>query len=250
VGHSVNRSVGRVRPVSQSLAPAEAPAGALALSATDLVALALPHFGAGRPALLPPQYAARMRAPVPGAVPFGLADGWGLGLGLFQSGATTWAGHDGNAHGTSCHLRFDPDTDVALALTSNANTGSELWTELLAALAAEGFRVPGPPAATPTAPAVAPPPDAAGTYRNGELDYVLVVEDDRLLLSVDGDDFTPLTCARDLTFGLRDPATGREVLGGRFVRDPRTDGIGAIQLGGRLAVRSGPEQYAADRRIA
>jgi CubicO group peptidase (beta-lactamase class C family) len=248
VGHSVSRVGGRVRPVAQSLAPVEAPAGALALSAADLVALASPHLGRGRPELLPPQDAARMRAPVRAAVPYGLADAWGLGLGLFQSGATTWAGHDGNAHGTSCYLRFDADGERAIALTTNSNTGAELWPELLEALAAEGFPVPAPPSAGSTGPAVAPPAGATGTYRNGDVEYVVADRAGRLQLSVDGDDFTPLSCARDLTFALRDPETGAEVVGGRFVRDPRTQQVGAIQLGGRLAVRDA-DRYA-PRRIA
>jgi CubicO group peptidase (beta-lactamase class C family) len=247
-GHSVNRAVGRVRPVAQSIAPAEAPTGALALSAADLAALATPHLGDGRPDLLPTGYAERMRTPVPGAAPFGLADGWGLGLALFRSADTTWVGHDGNAHGTACYLRIDPESGTAVALTSNANSGAELWPELLAGLAAEGVPVPAPAPVPPAAPAAAAPPDAAGTYRNGDMEYVVVAAGGELLLSVDGDDLTPLTCGPDLGFALRDPATGRQVLGGRFVRDPDTGRVAAVQLGGRLAAR--PDRHAERRRTA
>lgn len=250
-GHSVNRSVGRIRPVPQSLAPAEAPTGGLALSAADLTALALLHVGEGRSDLLPEAFAELMRKPVYGAVPFGLADGWGLGLALFQSGATTWAGHDGNAHGTSCYLRFDPAGGTVIALTSNANTGSELWSALLDELADLGVPVPRSQAGAPVTGTAPPPLDAAGTYRNGEMDYQVTVSDGELHLSVDGDDPTPLSCAPDLAFSLRDPATGRLVLGGRFVRDRLTQEIAAIQLGGRLARRQSRQQrVAGSRRIA
>ena len=64
-GHSVNVHAGRTRPVQQSTTPAIAPAGALALSAADLVKLGMIHLGTGVPALLPAADAAQMRQPVP-----------------------------------------------------------------------------------------------------------------------------------------------------------------------------------------
>ncbi|MGH3672864.1 MAG: serine hydrolase domain-containing protein, partial [Pseudonocardiaceae bacterium] len=79
-GHSANTAIGRTRPVQQSLIASEAPAGALAMSAADLVTLGLMHVPPGFPELLPASYAERMRQAIPCAEPFGLADGWGLGL--------------------------------------------------------------------------------------------------------------------------------------------------------------------------
>jgi hypothetical protein len=107
-GHSVSVAAGRIRPVRQSLAGAEAAAGALAVSATDLVALGRLHLDGGDTALLPAGQAARMREAVGVAEPFGLADGWGLGLAVFDADGTRWFGHDGNSDGTACHLRVDP----------------------------------------------------------------------------------------------------------------------------------------------
>ena len=114
-GHSVNTAVRRIRPVEQLFAPAEAPAGGLAVSAVDLLTLGLTHLDGRTPALLPIVYAEQMRQAVSGAEPFGLADGWGLGLAVFRSGNTTWVGHDGNANGTACYLRFAPAYGCAIA---------------------------------------------------------------------------------------------------------------------------------------
>nr|QEO74010.1 beta-lactamase [uncultured bacterium] len=103
-GHSVHH---RCRPVDQALEPVEAPAGALAASAADLVTLGrmhLPHeHGGSAEHLVSPDDLAQMRTPVDGADPFGLADGWGLGFAMFGDG---WIGHDGMADGTACYLRI------------------------------------------------------------------------------------------------------------------------------------------------
>jgi CubicO group peptidase (beta-lactamase class C family) len=113
-GHSVNPAADRTRPAGQSLAACEAPAGALAVSAVDLVALGQMHTDGAVRGLLPAPLAAQMRTPVPAADPFGLADGWGLGLALYGGsdgrgdgggdvrGAGGWVGHDGNAPPATC----------------------------------------------------------------------------------------------------------------------------------------------------
>jgi CubicO group peptidase (beta-lactamase class C family) len=237
-GHSVNQAVGgRTRPVRQSLAPAEAPAGALAVSAADLVALGRTHIGAGVPQLLPAAYAEQMRQAVPAADPFGLADGWGLGLAVFRDGGARWVGHDGNANGTSCYLRIDPANGWVVALTTNANTGYGLWQELLAKLAHAGVPIGRSRAWAPPARPTVPPPDCAGTYANGDIDYVVAQNNGRLHLAVDGDVLGPLTVYDGLTFSLWDPASGRQVPGGRFMRDRATGKVDGIQVGGRLARR-------------
>jgi hypothetical protein len=69
-------------------------------------------------------------------------------------------------------------------------------------------------------------------------------------LSVDGDSFVPLTIHEDLTFLVRDPASGHQVFGGRFVRDPDTGRIHGLQVGGRLARRQLFGQATARRRLA
>lgn len=237
-GHAVNTTVGRTRPVRQSLAPAEAPAGALAVSAVDLVSLGLLHIGRGLPDLLPTEFAQEMRRAVPGADPFGIADGWGAGLAVFTEGSTDWVGHDGNADGTSCYLRVDPAGEWAVALTSNANTGMSLWHDLLGELAQS--EIPLGPARVwaSEGPPVAPPQDCIGSYVNGDLEYEVIRGDDGQLCLVDGE-VAPLTFHDGATFTLVDPSSGVQVLGGRFTTDRITGHTDGIQINGRFARRSG-----------
>lgn len=252
-GHSINAAAGRTRPVRQSGTPAIAPAGALAVSATDLIRLGLVHAGLGLPSLLPAAEAAQMRQPVPDADPFGLADGWGLGLAVYRHETAEWVGHDGNADGTSAYLRINPADGWVIALTSNANTGAGLWQDLLAALAGSG--VPIGPARLPArgGPRSLPPSDCAGWYANGGTEYVVTAgAGGSIHLSVDGDNFVPLTFHEDFTFSVHDPSSGRQVFGGRFVREPARGKICGMQVGGRLASRQLLHQGApsAARRLA
>jgi len=248
-GHSVNPVTGRARPVQQSLARAEAPAGGLAVSASDLVSLGLLHADPDGTSLLPARWAELMRQPVAGAEPFGLADGWGLGLATFRAGDTGWVGHDGNGNGTACYFRVAPDSGWAIALTSNANTGYGLWQELLAELGRAGLPIGPHRARAATAPMRAPLA-CAGSYVNGDVEYkVLVLSDGRLELSSDGELLGQVTCAEDLTFQLHDPAAPGQVFHGRLLRDRFTGMIDGIQLGGRLARRAMSDRQLAGRRL-
>jgi CubicO group peptidase (beta-lactamase class C family) len=252
-GHSVNTSAGRTRPVQQSGSPAIAPAGALAVSAIDLVKLGLMHVGPGASQLLPAAYAAQMRQAVPGADPFGLADGWGLGLAVYRQETADWVGHDGNADGTCCYLRINPADGWVVALTSNASTGVGLWQDLLAELAQAGVPIDPPRAPVSGRLHIVPPADCVGWYANGDVEYAVTAgSHGSIHVSVDGENPVPLTLHDDLTFSLLDSNSGRRVLGGRFVRDPATGKVYGIQVGGRLArkqvfPRTGPspsERYA------
>lgn len=237
-GHSVNAATRRARPVQQSLGRAEAPAGALALSATDLVNLGRLHLEPGLPELLPAGFARLMRQPVAGAEPFGLADGWGLGLAVCDCAGTSWVGHDGNGNGTACYLRVDPDGGWAVALTSNANTGFGLWPELLGELNRAGLPIAPHRAPTSSQPMRAPLA-CAGTYFNGDVEYkVTVFPDGRLDLVGDGEPLGRVSCFDDLTFVLRDPATPGQEIRGRFQHDRFAGTIDGLELGGRLARRA------------
>jgi CubicO group peptidase (beta-lactamase class C family) len=251
IGHSVNAAAGRIRPVRQSQEPAIAPAGALAVSAADLVSLGLMHVGSGVPALLPAADAARMRELVPSADPFGVADGWGMGLAVYRHESQTWVGHDGNADGTSAYLRINPAQGWVIALTSNANTGAGLWRDLLTELARAGVPIGPPRAPASGARRAAPPPGCAGCYANGDAEYVVTAgAGGSVRLSVDGENSVPLTFHEDLTFAVHDPASGRHVFGGRFVREPATGKVRGIQVGGRFASRRHFRQAGADGRPA
>ncbi|MBV2155354.1 serine hydrolase [Kitasatospora sp. SUK 42] len=239
VGHALNAATGLARPVRQNLAPLEAPAGALLASALDLAALG--SALTGRHKALPAAVAEELRRPQPGARPGALADGWGPGAALYRQDDRLWCGHDGNAMGTSCHLRAEPDSGVVVAFTGNSGTATALWHELAAELAElADVRVPA---------AIAPfgsgehvdLPGCTGTYVNGGIRYRIEPgRDGSPTLSVDGDLPIPLRCSADLSYDLVAPDTGRPEPGGRFHRDPATGVIDRVQVSGRTARRADP----------
>lgn len=249
-GHSVNLTRGRVQPVRQSLPPAEWSAGALAVGALDLVSLGRLHVPPGRPALLPTGLAAEMRRAVPAADPFGLADGWGLGLAVFSGGGpdrtSEWVGHDGNADGTACYLRVDPAGGWIIALTTNTNTGIGMWRDLLARLPDLGIPAPavwgnadpagGRGARTTGTVGGRGAPNYVGTYANGDSEYVVTRSNEGWRLAADGEDYTVAAGPDGLTFALLDPS-GQRLPGGRFQRDPATGEISGVVVNGRVARR-------------
>jgi hypothetical protein len=186
-------------------------------------------------------YREQMRRAVPDAQPFGLADGWGLGLALFSSGDTVWVGHDGNADGTACYLRIEPVNGCVVALTTNASNGIGMWLEVVAELARAGLPVGnhspmealGRPASTP--------PDCDGTYLNGDVQYcVTTLENGHIHLEIEGEAVARLTFHEGLTFAQQDLTSGQSMYPGRVVPDPVTGEIAFIQIGGRLARRVVP----------
>jgi CubicO group peptidase (beta-lactamase class C family) len=249
-GHAVSLALGRTVPVRQERTAGDAPAGALAVSASDLVALGLLHIGRGDPHLLPADHAAQMRRPVPGALPFGLADGWGLGLATYEhetpGGPALWAGHDGNGEGTACFLRINPADGWVIALTANGSTGGALWRDVLGLLAGAGVPIEAPRDVTPAWQPAAVPPGCAGRYVNGDMEFLVSAEaSGSVRLTVDGETSAPLTFHEDMAFSVIDPATGRRVFGGRFVPDPATGGIYGMQVGGRFARQLAPARAGA-----
>lgn len=237
-GHSVNSALGRTRLVQQSIAPVEASAGGLAMSALDLVALGLMHVGPGFPELLPIVYAERMRQAVLGIDPFGLADGWGCGLAVFRGESTDWVGHDGNANGTSCYLRIDPVGGWVVALTTNANTGSSLWEELRVELGRANVSLGAHQRDTSSRVPVACPAEFVGCYANGPMECLVTVADDgALCLEVGGELVALLTFYDDLNFVIQGPVSGQGQHVGRFLRDRSTKQVEQLQIGGRLASR-------------
>ncbi|QUQ65087.1 serine hydrolase domain-containing protein [Kutzneria sp. CA-103260] len=219
---------GRGRPVAQTLPEVEAGAGALALSAEDLVTFGLMHVTGDGP--LSPQLLRTMRRQVPGVVPFGLANGWGLGLAVFDG----WVGHDGTADGTSCHLRVNPTGEQVVALTTNAVSGAALWVDLVGRLRGLGLEVADydlshRPDEMPM------PAGLTGSYANGDMEYFVDAGDG--VLHVGGELYPELTVHADWAFSVLEPESGRRVLGGRFLRDPSTGLINGLQTGGRVAAR-------------
>ena len=236
--HSVSAALNRTVPVEPLFPTFDGPAGGLAGSAADLVAFGRMHLGLAPAVGLPgPELLEEMRAPVDGATPLGLADGWGLGLARFRAGDVDWFGHDGTFEGTTCHLRFEPRSGVALAVTTNATSGLLLWDHVLTGLRHAGLDVGGfpvPPAATPAADT----PDCFGDYRNGDA-YYRVARDADGALYMEMDDGLPwrLTCHEDLLFQVQSPVGDEPPVAGRFVPDRTTGEIALMEIGGRVAKR-------------
>ncbi|MGW7416958.1 amino acid adenylation domain-containing protein [Streptomyces sp. NPDC054863] len=237
-GHVVQ---GRVLPVpEQSFSPLDEPAVALAASAADLVRLAGVHDRTASGVLDRTAADAMLHDRTDGIAvgPFGLADGWGLGWSVYRGVDGDWNGHDGSGDGTWSHLRFDPASGTAVALTANANTGPGLWEDLLAVLGGAGLAVANHSTralSEPGAP-VAGPPECAGRYANGDWDCVVESRPEGLTLSLGSGPRSALTCYADLRFtteGCGLPGTGR------FVRDPDTGRVELLQLAGRLLRRTG-----------
>jgi CubicO group peptidase (beta-lactamase class C family) len=220
---------GRGRPVEQRLREVEAGAGALALSAKDLAAFGLTHVTGEGP--LSPQLLATMRRQVPGLVPFGLANGWGLGLAVFDG----WVGHDGTGDGTSCHLRVDARNGQVVALTTNAVSGAALWMDLVGELRAMGVRLTDYDLSR--GPEVPLPSGVTGSYANGDMEYHVDTRAGDAVLLVGGELYPELAVHEDWAFSVLEPESGRRVLGGRFLRDPSTGRVSGIQTGGRVAAR-------------
>jgi CubicO group peptidase (beta-lactamase class C family) len=235
-GHSVNPLVGRTRPVEQSLALAEAPSGGLAASAVDLVKFGLIQLDGRTPALLPPAYAEQMRQAVPSAEPFGMADGWGLGLAVFSKGNTVWVGHDGAADGTSCFVRIDPVNGYVVAFTCNANMAVDMWEELVDDLRKTGLLIGNYSPIETLGPPTAPPPGCFGSYLNGDEQWLSVTAQENGDLRYEhGGKALSLAFHEGLIFSLEDRTSGQRIPFGRFLRDPITGDLDLIQVGGLVA---------------
>ncbi|MGW1198623.1 serine hydrolase domain-containing protein [Streptomyces sp. NPDC002536] len=246
VGHAVRLDGRSARPVDLFLPPTWAPASGLGGSAEDLIAFARLHFGddPGSAGLLDEEARAEMHTPVPAADAFGMADGWALGLARYGGPDGGWLGHDGTVDGGTCHLRLHPGARLAVALTTNATTGTYLWPRIVAELREAGIGVADHEPAVPPAESAAghDPERFTGDYFNGDTRFRVERHQGGLRLS----DRTGLVA--DMT--LRGPDglvfTARRVdadeapYTGRFVLDGGTGRAVLMQLGGRSARRDCP----------
>lgn len=243
-GHTVRPGRERgVHPVGVYVPDGWAPASGLAGSADDLVALAALHLGdhPDADALLPAADRAEMAARDPRANAFGMADGWGLGLAHYASPDGPWLGHDGTADGGTAHLRFHPRTGTAVALTTNATTGTLLWADLVDILREHGIPVGDHRPTTSTAPAVQTGLNRfTGDYRNGDTRFTVRTHQDGTTLRLT--DATGLTAGLalrgDLTFDARRTDAETAPFSGRFVTETATGDVVLMQLGGRSARRT------------
>ncbi|QHF96047.1 alpha/beta hydrolase [Streptomyces sp. NHF165] len=226
-----------------------AAAGALAGSAIALVTAARLHLDdrdsladddhPELPDLLPEDAVEEMRTPVPGVRPYGLADGWGLGLMAHRNTAgDIWLGHDGAVGGASCQLRLHPAGNTALALTANATTGQKLWEDLLDLLRADGLDIGHHTLPLPDTPRVQDPGPYLGEYANGDLVLVVVADPGGQLFLTRKDYFdSKLEIHEDDRFVSRDPEVDAVPVVGRFVRAEPGGPITLLQYGGRALAR-------------
>ncbi|WP_051713456.1 MULTISPECIES: serine hydrolase domain-containing protein [Actinoalloteichus] len=242
-GHAVRSDPRAVVPLGGgTVTPLSAPEGGLGLSAADLVTFARLHLDDGVvPRLLNPRLLEAMRRDHTAGLtvrPFGMADAWGLGWGLFHGPGPEWYGHDGAADGMSCHLRFDPTSGVVVAMTTNATTGYLAWEDVLAGLASHGLDVANrsgtrlPAAATE----VPTPVGCAGTYANGGLRFTIAERDGEFQLLVNGHPHSRLTSYDGHRFTLTAMDSGA-VQTGRFLPDPGTGRVRLAQCLDRLVFR-------------
>nr|8FEK_A Chain A, PBP cyclase Ulm16 [Streptomyces sp. KCB13F003] len=220
--------------------PGSLPAGGLAGSAADLVRLGRLHLDEpGDPdlaRLADPDALREMARPTAGADPFGLADGWGPGLGRFGPAGNRWLGHDGTLDGATCHLRIHPGRGTVVALTTNSPTGQALWDAVVDALRDADIDVGVHRPAPPPAIAAAAFADCTGTYRNGDLAVTVGIDGPYLVLELPGG-------ARELAQPLAHRTFSSRGAGflGRFVTDARSDAVHALQYSGRTLLREAGE---------
>lgn len=247
-GHAVDALTGRAEPVEFAVESTLAAAGGIAGSATALVDMGralLTHTDtAHRVRIADPDILAEMTRHVPAADPFGLADGWGAGWGLFRADdGALWLGHDGTLDGGTCNVRVDPEGGTVLALTTNSTTGLAAWHDLVTALARAGagrdrlsvghYRQPAP-AGLPLATAH----EFTGEYTNGELGINITTTDDGGLGFDACNGLTgTVEVTSDLTFGVLAEAHGNVLFSGRFLRCPRTGEADLMQYNGRTLRR-------------
>nr|QEO73797.1 beta-lactamase [uncultured bacterium] len=238
-GHTLHAVRQRAIPIDSLEQVCEAPAGGLAGSAADLLKFGLAHIGAvpELTGVLDTAGMCMMRQQVAGAYPYGLAAGWGLGLSRFQGRREMWFGHDGTGDGTTCHLRFEPERRVVLAVTTNATTGLRLWDGVL-----RNFREAGLDIGSYSAPVISVAGSAAeasgcaGDYYNGDIRYAVRCGDDGGL-QLEDDVPMNLRIGNDLVFTATNPAADEPPSVGRFMRDPGTGRIDVMEINGRAARR-------------
>lgn len=232
--HPVRQQTILVEPQAQVC---DAPAGGLAGSAAGLLQFGLAHIGAlpELTGVVDIAGMAAMREQAAGAYPYGLASGWGLGLARFEGRAETWYGHDGTADGTTCHLRFQPERRIVLAVTTNSTTGLRLWDGVLRNLREAGLDI-GSYRTPVVAGAAADCFGCIGDYVNGDILYP-VRWSDGAGLRLEDDVPMRLRVGSDLVFTATPDAADETPSFGRFVRDPATGRIDLMEINGRAARR-------------
>ncbi|GAA3754759.1 serine hydrolase domain-containing protein [Salinactinospora qingdaonensis] len=244
-GHTVDVRSGAVEPVEFYVEPPLVPAGGLAGSATDLVRFACASMNRADAAaeidIADIDVLREMGRAVPVADPFGLADGWGAGWALHLAGDRFWYGHDGTLDGGTCNLRIDPEGATALALTTNATTGVQLWEELVAGLRDLEIDVGHYSQPTLRGEVAQPSADITGRYVNGDLSVDITPQDqDSFRFTVANGLSGQMRVTPELSFSVTVGDLGGMSFAGRFLVDPVDNKtVTAMQYNGRALRRTG-----------
>ncbi|MFD4636028.1 serine hydrolase [Lentzea sp. NPDC058436] len=192
VGHVVDPVTGVAAPVSRlRLGPESGPAGSrLWLDVDALIRFGRTHLDGTSPdghRLLSPEAIRQMRTPqfddYWGCLPMYV--NWGLGWAIVQEGPDLVLGHAGANNGMHSNLVVVPERKAVLAVLTNSQTGSQLYTALCDGLLEEcfGVRVPEPVSSPESAAEV----DTAlfvGRYRSPDGDVLVDVRDGQLHLEL------------------------------------------------------------------
>jgi CubicO group peptidase (beta-lactamase class C family) len=238
-GHAIRPGAPALPIREQTVSELEEPVAGMALSAADLIKFVELHLGH---TLLDPQAAQLMRTDQLAGLAvgaFGLADGWGLGWSVYRNAERTWFGHDGTGDGAWSHLRFEPESGTAVALTTNAGNGVSLWEALVERLRKLGVDVANHQLSTLRNPGSPIPrsPEYAGYFTDGAWTCAVEARDGELYLSVDSEPGVPLTLFEDLSFTTAGAEQGSMPYIGRFIRSQDSGEVDLLQITGRLARR-------------
>ncbi|GLU49124.1 serine hydrolase domain-containing protein [Nocardiopsis ansamitocini] len=250
-GHAVHAATGQVTPIDFYVESTLAAAGGIAGSATDLVAFARAFMGdddtVPGTAIAGPDVLAEMGRSVTGADPFGLADGWGAGWGIFHADGTRWLGHDGTLDGGTCNVRFDPIGGAAVALTTNATSGLQLWEELVVELRNAGLRIGHYCQPAPVGAAAGVGEQVTGDYTNGDLSISVTSDSTGALrFGVSNGFVGVLDADPDLTFSVTSAERDQPLFSGRFLRAAGVFGpIESMQYNGRTLRRAAVARHLA-----
>ncbi|MFI0976469.1 serine hydrolase domain-containing protein [Streptomyces sp. NPDC021093] len=227
-------------PVESALPAGLAPAAALAGTVEDLVLFARLHLDRRdglHDALLDAQSVALMRTAAPGATPFGLAAGWGLGWGRYGTPERPWFGLDGSGAGTTCNLRVDPEGGTVIALLTNSSAGLAAWHEVTELLRADGLDLGAPPPRRATR-GTGGLQGRTGAWTNGDTTYLVGTgRDGEVFLEDDDGARYRLEAAADDEFSAHRQDLAGLPLTGRFLVDRATGSTDLMQFSGRMLRR-------------
>ena len=244
LGNRTDVEKGELIPIeSWSADRGSAPCGEIVASARDLVAFARMHLdrGAGPDGarVLSAEMAVSMTEPQVKLPRHGIADAWGLGFDLYQSGDTWIPGHGGNVDAQTSTLYLVPERHAAVAILTNSDRGSSHVESLLRRVLDEWFGVHlTPPLEPPAAKPDVPIDPHLGTYDRDDLVFDVELKDGDLKLTItdrldrmpSGQAYDLVPCDEEGVFLMMIPGVSR---GLPVVFDRCSDGRLYMHAGGR-----------------